>query len=481
MLEFISIFVYGLVAFLLPIAMVVTLAAALHWGQRRENGLMPYLFYPVLLIVAVTILLSGRNLYLISDFAQMVLVKHPIATWISRLTSVSLLVIASERILRRFFVLAPSENALKPLVIAFCFYCFTNVFTSALLAEHTSFSHDYFYMAIAGVAVLFASRRDGDVAVISARNALFCLLVFSALCILVKPELVLSRDYQGYIPGLRYRYAGLSNHANAFGPLVVVFLMCLWIQPFKRAWLTNFSWMLGAFSLLLAQSKTSWIAFILCFICLAYFGHREFLKQRLFDFKRPNFLIGILLLLMLAAMALFILIMFGSVGDKLNSYLVSRAGNDLVSMTGRNQIWDVAIQEWRKYPIFGYGLSIWNEDFRAQIGLPAAYHAHNQFFQSLASAGLVGVVGLITYAVILFRYTLKTAESSKGLSVALYVMIFARSISEVPLAMNSFGPEQIVHLLLLMVIVANTSIYQASVKVKNISHNLLLTPSRICR
>jgi exopolysaccharide production protein ExoQ len=478
MLEFISIFVYGLVAFLLPIAMVVTLAAALHWGQRRENGLMPYLFYPVLLIVAVTILLSGRNLYLMSDLALVVTVKHPIASWISRLTSVIMLVVAGERILRRFFILAPSENALKPLVFAFCFYCFTNVFTSALLAEHTSFSHDYFYMAIAGGAVLFASKRDGDVAIISARNALFCLLVLSALCILVKPEIVLSRDYQGYIPGLRYRYAGLSNHANAFGPLVVVFLMCLWIQPFKRAWLTNFSWMLGAFSLLLAQSKTSWIAFILCFICLAYFGHREFLKQRLFDFKRPNFLIGILLLLMVVAMALFILIMFGSVGDKLNSYLVSRAGNDLVSMTGRNQIWDVAIQEWKKYPIFGYGLTIWNDDFRAQIGLPAAFHAHNQFFQTLASAGLVGAVGLITYAVMLFRYTLKTAESSKGLSVALFVMIFIRSISEVPLAMNSFGPEQMVHLLMLMVIVANIKRESPILKMNTAPLHTSLTPVR---
>lgn len=479
MLEGILMFVVGLIAFLLPIGLVLTLAISLHWGQRRENGLMPYVFYPVLLIVAVTILLSGRNLYLMSDFAQIILVKHPIATWISRLTSVSLLIVASERILRRFFISAPKENALKPLIIAFFFYCFSNVFTSALVAEHASFSHDYFYMALAGVAALFASKRDGDVAIISARNALLIFLVVSALCILVKPEIVLSRDYHGYIPGLRYRYAGLSNHANALGPLVVVFLMCLWVRPFKRTWLTNLSWILGAFSLLLAQSKTSWIAFILCSICLAYFGHRDFLKQRLFDFKRPYLLIGILLFVMSVTVIFSMVVMFGSVGDKLNSYLVSRAGNDLVSLTGRSQIWDVAIQEWKKYPIFGYGLTIWNDAFRAQIGLPAAYHAHNQFFQSLASAGLVGVAGLITYAVILFRYTWKTAQSSKGLSMALFVMIFIRSISEVPLNMNSFGPEQIVHLLLLMVIVANTSISCTAVNIKNINHNPVLTPSRI--
>jgi exopolysaccharide production protein ExoQ len=476
MFEVLFVFAYGMIAFLMPIAIVLTLAIVIHWGRYRDDGLIAYLIYPVLLIVGLTIFLSGRNLYLNSDMALMVLVKHPIVSVVSRCTSVIMLLIASERIFRRLILLKANVISVKPLLFAFCFYFVSNVVASAFFGAHTSFSHDYVYMLVVGVAALFATETDGDRTINNARNALLIFLVLSFCLIFFKPELVLSRGYHGYIPGLNYRYAGLSNHANALGPLIVVFLMCLWVKPYDSRWLNRLGWVLGLFSLLLTQSKTSWIAFFLCSMSIAYFGHREFLKQRLFDLKRPDLLIGILLLVMLASILLSLVVMFGSVGDKLNSYLMSRAGSDLISMTGRNQIWDVAIQEWKKYPIFGYGLTIWNDDFRAQIGLPAAHHAHNQFFQSLASAGLVGVVGLITYGVVLFRYTLKTAESSKGLSVALFVMIFIRSISEVPLAISSFGAEQMVHLLMLMVIVSNIAALRPAVKINSVRLPASLTP-----
>jgi exopolysaccharide production protein ExoQ len=325
------------------------------------------------------------------------------------------------------------------------------------MGGHSSFSHDYFYTIFIGVAALLVTKNDGDVAIVSARNALLIFVILSALCILIRPEMVLSRNYQGYIPGLRLRYAGLSNHANSFGPLVAVFLLCLWVRPFAVRSLNLFSWILGVFSLVLTQSKTSWIAFVFCSICLAYFGHREFLKQRLFDWRRPYILVSAISIMMLLMTAMTMTAMFGSVGDKVGAYFATRGGSDLLTMTGRDQIWDVAVQEWQKFPFFGYGLTIWDEAFRLKIGLPAAYHAHNQFFQVLSSAGLFGVFGLTVYVALLFSFTLRTAQSSQGLSLALFILIFMRAISEVPLAMQSFGPDQMVHLLLLMVIAANYS------------------------
>jgi O-antigen ligase len=87
--------------------------------------------------------------------------------------------------------------------------------------------------------------------------------------------------------------------------------------------------------------------------------------------------------------------------------------------------------------------------------MPYAVSAHSQFYQSLASAGIVGVAGLAIYAMTLFRFALKTAKSSKGLSMALFIMLFLESISETPLSIYNLGPELMLHLFLLMIIAAH--------------------------
>ena len=85
--------------------------------------------------------------------------------------------------------------------------------------------------------------------------------------------------------------------------------------------------------------------------------------------------------------------------------------------------------------------------------MPAAVDAHNQFYQSLSSAGIVGAAGLAIYAAALFWFVLKTTKASQGLTAALFMLVLILSISEVPLSLSSgYGPSQLTHLLLLMAI-----------------------------
>jgi exopolysaccharide production protein ExoQ len=457
MLEFISIFVYGLVAFLLPICLVLGVAFTLHLGLRRDDGLMPYMFYPILSVIALTGLLSGRNLDFVSDLALLTVDRHPIVGLVSKLTSLFIVFGATERILRHLFLPTSKVVFSKVLVFSFCLYFVSSVLASALFGAHSTFSYEYFYPALAGVAALLMTKNDGDTAIVSARNALLIFLILSAICVVVRPQMVLTHGYQGYVPFIRFRYAGLTHHPNAFGPLTVVFLLALSSKPFQKNWHNYLGWALGLISLILTQSKTSWICFVLCVPCISYFRYGTILKQRVFDLKRPYFLISIILSLMLLSVIITLTVVFGSFGDKINAFFATREGGDLLTMTGRNQIWAIAFREWARYPIFGYGLSLWDDAFRAQIGLPAAYHAHNQFVQVLASAGLFGAFGLVVYSIALLWFSLKTARSSSGLSLALFMMMFIRAISEVPLAMHGYGFEQIGHLLLLMVIAGNFS------------------------
>lgn len=458
MAEIIFFGIYGLAALLVAVGLIFGFAATLHWGHRREESLIPYIVYPVIIAVAIGTLLSGRNLYLPSELFISAAPKHSVVVWVTRFTSIFILVVASERIIRRLLLTGKKPDIPVTLILAFCLYFFTNVLTSALLGTHPSFSHENIYTFLAGLAALMLCRKDGETALESTRNALFFFLILSAVCAAWRPELVLSRDYQGLIPGLKIRYAGLSNHANALGPLVIVYLLCLWSMPFQTRLLNRFAWTIGLISIFLAQSKTSWIAFILCMSCVGYYKYRELLQSRI---NRNNlFLISTILLagMMFALSIPLLIIMFGGdlVANKLTAFFNTREGADLLTLTGRDQIWEAATREWRANPMFGYGLTIWSDSHRAQIGLVNAYHAHNQFFQTLASTGLVGVFGLTVYALTLTYFSYKTAECSQGLTLAIFMLLLIRSISEVPMTIVSFGTEQLTHLILLMIISAHT-------------------------
>ena len=381
-------FVFGsvaaLAALLAAVVVVLCIAAMLHWGHDREQGLIPYIFYPAIAVAIFGILLSGRDLSLPIQFA---IEKHALVTWATRLTSLYVLLAASERIARRILHHGRKPDAPTLLIIAFCFYFLTNVVTSALFGTHPWFSHDHLYAFFVGYAALLAAQVEGDLAVRSARNALFAFLILSALFIAWRPEMVLSRNYyQGLIPGFSVRYAGLADSANTLGPVVVVFLLCLWSRPYSARWVNLLGWAIGCASLVLAQSKTNWIAFVFCAVCLAYFRSGDFGRQRWSDFRRPLLPTAFVSLAIVMTFALGVALMFFDTGERMTAFLETPEGTQLLTLSGRERIWEVAVEEWHNNPLFGYGLTIWNPAYRAEVGLHAAFNAHNQFYQSLASA-----------------------------------------------------------------------------------------------
>ncbi len=437
------------------IGIVLLIILALHWGHKREHGLMPYIFYPTFLIIALTTLTSGRNLYLPGEFVDPFMTKHPLVLWLGRANSVFVLLAACERIAQRFLYSGYKPNVPVLLLMALWLYFFTNIVSSAFLGAHSSLSHEYLYSIIAGTGALLLVQGEADTAVRAVRNTLFIFIIASALILLWRPEMVITLNYQSLIPGFNVRYYGLSSHPNSFGPLSIVFLMCLWNQPFANRWLYFFSWTIGITGLVLTQSKTSWAAFAICACCMSYFHYRGFFRQHLFDFKRPQFAIALLAIAMLSTAGIGFIVMFSGLSDTIYTFFTTSEGEKLLSLSGRDQIWAAAIREWQRHPLFGYGLNIWDEYHRAQIGIPSALHAHSQFHQSLSSAGIVGVIGLLLYVFTLLHFTLKIALPSLGLSIGLFIIIMAGSLSEIPLTMNSLGPDVVPHLLLLMLMASH--------------------------
>ncbi|WP_406811570.1 O-antigen ligase family protein, partial [Klebsiella aerogenes] len=60
-----------------------------------------------------------------------------------------------------------------------------------------------------------------------------------------------------------------------------------------------------------------------------------------------------------------------------------------MTLSGRVSIWFEVIKDWQNNPIFGYGPDYLDVEHRLRLGMLFAFHAHNQFIQTLGQSGLV--------------------------------------------------------------------------------------------
>lgn len=417
--------------------------------MKQRSGFLHWVFPAMLGVVALTALLSGRDLsQTFLELADGGGVLHPAVPWAQRAVSIILLAAAGERILSHIALHKPMPSPV--LTVVFIGYWITTVATSALFGSHRQISHEYLYPLILGCAGLLATVPERDKILDASRTALFWFLLLGVLLIPVLPSMVLDASYkQGLIPGLP-RFGGLAPHPVALGTFAQIALLCLWCRPFRHRWLNRAAWVLGLGVLFMAQSKTAWIAFILCAICMLAVRHGPSLWRRLGDPREGAFGIVVCLSAILLGLGLLALVLFGNLGEQVTDFSESAQGAQLISMTGRDQIWAVAMEEWQENPIFGYGPSLWDDAFRVSIGMPNATNAHNQFLDTLARSGTVGAVGLVIYACVLLVMSIRYARATGGLSLALFLSLALLSISEVPLILFGYGTELFAHLLLVI-------------------------------
>jgi O-antigen ligase len=318
-------------------------------------------------------------------------------------------------------------------------------------------SHEYLYPVFLGTAMALCGPAERDRVMGALRNSFFLFMVVSVLLVAVMPAMVLDRSYsQGLLPGVP-RFGGLASHPVGMGMLAATALLVLWAHPFERRWLSIASWLLGLGVLFIAQSKTAWVAFLVGAICMVAVRQLPDSMARMSDPRQSSF--GVVLCLAVIALVLVMLASFlvADLPGVIAGFFDSAQGAQLMSMTGRDRIWIVAMDEWQHNPVFGYGLTIWDSAYRQAIGMPFATHAHNQMMDSLSRSGSIGAIGLIFYAVVLMVLAFRHARSSGGLSVALFTVLALLSISEVPLMLIGYGLDVLPHMMLLTSIAAGAA------------------------
>lgn len=440
-------------AFLAAVFAYVVVIGAVQLNRQSETGWFHLTPYVILFTVALYTVTSGRDLgqgawALVTQDAE---VRISWVAWLQRGLTLFLLVIASERIASAVFRrYGPSTFTwLLPL---FLMYWCCAVASPALFGKYPHFSYEYLYPLVIGVAGLLVTGKECTQFVVATRNATLWFITVGALLIPVKTGMVLETNYsQGFIPGLP-RLAGLAPHALQLGLIVQISLLTLWFAPLRSKLLNFAAWFLCLMVLFLAQSKTAWISFSVCVCVLILVRRGTALRKWIFDPSRPLQGVVSMIAFFLLAISLGYIVMFSHLGDKVLGFLDTKEGATLLTLNGRDQIWEIAFQEWERNPVFGYGPTFLNLAHRTSIGLLNATHAHNQFVDDLARAGLVGASALVVYAIALFALAMKYVRVTQGLTIALYAVLFFRGISEIPLAMYGYGSEFAAHLLLLMVI-----------------------------
>jgi len=454
-----SFFMLVVGAVLAALLAAMAMAGAVQLTSRRVHGYLHLIFYAMVLLVALGTFLSVRDLSIVSlnleDAAPQP--RHPLLEWIQPLMSLLMIAVAGERILSFWLRRDKTVSAPVVLLTGFVIFWVCTVAAPGFLSAHPYFSHDHAYSLILGIAAVLVSTAERDIAFKTARNALMIFMLASLLLILFRPSLVLDRSYtQGLLPGVP-RLAGLAPHAISLSVFAELGLISLLAFPYKRAWLNYLAWFVGLVVLFLSQSKTAWISFFLCWLCFVVVQNGPNFSRRLGDPARPGAGILSILLVMFGILGVGLVLMFGDLGTRMDTFFNSAEGAQLASLTGRDKIWAIAFEEWRRNPVFGYGPLIWEIDFRISIAMPNATHGHNQFMDTLSRSGTVGALALVIYALVLIFMSVRYARESKGLTLALFTLLVVRSISEVPLQLQSYSPEFVAHLLLLMTLAAATN------------------------
>ena len=452
MSQTITIFVLIAGAVLAALAATFGMAGAVHVTTRRAQGYFHLVFYAIVLAVVIPTVLGDRDLAVIAlELAEApATARHPLLTIAQPLLSLLILTVAGERILTHWLRRDKTVHTPHFLLSMFVIFWVGTVAAPALLGAHPQFSHEYVYPAVIVAAAVLANGVERDRAIAATRNALFLFMLAGLALVLFEPAKVLDASYiYGFIPGVP-RFAGLAPHAVAMGLLTQLALLCLLTMPYQRLWLNRLAWMVGLSVLILAQSKTAWIAFVLCSCCVLVLRDGPGLWRRISDPLRPEFGLVVISGFVVALLGAAALLIFGGIDEKVSNFFASAQGAQLTSLTGRDQIWAIAYDEWQRNPVFGYGPSLWDASFRASIGMPYATHAHNQFMDTLSRSGTVGATALVLFAATLMVMSVWHARVTRGLSLALFIALTLRGVSEVPLLLFGYGPELITLVLLLM-------------------------------
>lgn len=306
-------------------------------------------------------------------------------------------------------LIAPRQGV-GALLLAITFYYLTLIL-SGLGGVIPGIPEAYIATPIIVLAFLVHGGYSLDGLVTVGKFCLRLIVVLSLLAAITIPDIAFNHDGTDRTLFGIARLEGITAHPNGLALIAVLGLVIEIASRSRVIWRV-----LPLIALLLAQSITGYIA--------AAIGLLLLLTDSTKVLRRITYVVTVLVL---AAMV--------AIPKSVSSALSALMPANFATLTGRTTIWQAALEGFRRSPIWGYGPSLLDEGYRAIYlpGFDAAAQAHNQVVQTLAGAGVVGMVSLACLATVLLVYAVRTRTRTRGLSLALVAVLAVVSVSETPL------------------------------------------------
>jgi O-antigen ligase len=321
-------------------------------------------------------------------------------------------------------------------LVGFLAYFATNSVLNAAFGTVRDLDYRVVYAVLLIGAVYGTRAWTGRTMQLAVKSSLLIVMLASFAVAMIEPRVaVTTYAHELRLPLVPFRLWGLGNNANSFAAQGLLLLILTIEQPYRQPWLTATSAVTSMAAILLAQSETIWVATALVVPSLLVYRGIGFRGVRHVSRPEPWLSAGevALVLAASAAAAAFVLSRLATTG--IEEMILAHSDEML---NGRGRIWQVALQLFHDNALFGYGLTAWDEEFRAEIGMPFAFHAHNQFLQSLSVGGLLGLAGLMIYLGALGHAALRLARPTGGAAPAMLVGLFLmRMVTEVPFALDT--------------------------------------------
>jgi O-antigen ligase len=239
--------------------------------------------------------------------------------------------------------------------------------------------------------------------------------IISWIVVYADPDLGLARD----LPGAERRMGGIAGQPNSLGSVCAIYLGTVFVLAWKRYCRLVPALSLAALgyvTLMASDSRTSLIAVAAGMLAVIV--------------SRSIWLLAGMGLA--ATLALVGTLSFPEQLEALGTSM-SRSGdaNEMVTLTGRTQIWEFTWQKILESPIFGWGYNSSKVILTQHIGFANGLivdQAHNLLLQNLLSVGFIGTLPLIG---LFLKLVVDIARGRPApLSVLFLVMVFVNGISD---------------------------------------------------
>lgn len=441
-----------IIGFITALIATITVFMGIKAASKAKDGVLKYYFYAILISSAATMLLSNRDFLHEGQYFQSAILTNPIAEWLTRFASLFTMLAALERTVN-YLQHNRWDGARITMLLVLTYFWITNLFIPLFITSQGQLEIKYFYSLALSIGIALSIQNDPQDVIKHARNAIVGFVIASLAFIFIQPLSALDMNYsQGYIPGLP-RLFGLAPHATSMGLFAALAIWITLAYPYGKKTTNKLVISLCFVALVLTQSKTVMVSFIIGLPFILFYLSKDFKNQHpdktnFYQFGLYTYISGGVLLLIMALSVL----LFIDYQALAYQYLGAEKIHNLVTLTGRDVIWEIALNEFHQNPIFGYGAGLFSPEFRQSIGMMNATHGHNQFIDALGRSGIIGFSGVVLLFGYMLFHSIKIAGQTKGLSLTLMTLLCLNSITEVPITLGTIGLNVLPYYLLLILI-----------------------------